>query len=77
MKIINLKKFTQALLDENVEVFVVYITFFSHNLSPIHLVIEAQITLLIIEEVKILTKYSDFSNIFLEKKTWVLSKITN
>ena len=31
-----------------------------------------QIALLVIEEVQILFKYLDFSDIFLEKKAWVL-----
>ena len=37
---------------------------------------EAQRTLLVAEVVKIPTKYSDFSDIFLEKKALILSKVT-
>ena len=48
---IDKKKFTKAALDENIEVFVVYIISFSLNLMPIHPAQEAQIVLLVIEEV--------------------------
>ena len=44
---------------------------------PIHPAQKAQITLLAIEEVKILTKYSDFSDVFLEEKVLILSKVIN
>ena len=37
---------------------------------------EAQIALLIIKKVMILTKYSDFSDVFSEKKDSVLLKLT-
>ena len=40
----------------------------------IHPAKEAQIALLVTEKVKILTKYSDFSDIFLEKQTSILLK---
>ena len=43
---------------------------------PIHLAQEAQIVLLVAEEVKISTKYSDFSDVFLEKKASILPKVT-
>ena len=37
---------------------------------------KAQIALLVAKEVKIPTKYSDFSNVFLEEKALILLKIT-
>ena len=39
--------------DENIEVFVVHVTFLSLILMPIHLAQEAQIALVVIEEVQI------------------------
>ena len=42
----------------------------------IYLAKKAQITLLVVKEVKILTKYSDFLNIFLKEKALILSEIT-
>ena len=64
-------------LDENVEVFVVHVTFFSLNSMSIHPAREAQITLLIAEKVKIPTNYSDFSDMFSEEKALVLPEITD
>ena len=64
-------------LDENVEAFVVHMTFFSLNSMPIYPAREAQIALLVAKEVKIPTKYSDFSDVFLEKKALILPKDTN
>lgn len=43
----------------------------------IHPVRKAQIALLISKKVKILIKYSDFLNLFLEKKAVILPKIIN
>ena len=53
-----------------------YITFFSFYLMPIHIAQKTQIALLVVEKIKISTKYSDFLNVFLEKKALVLSKAT-
>ena len=38
IEIIGKKKFTKAVLDENVGAFIVHMTFFGFNLMPIHLV---------------------------------------
>ena len=58
-------------MDENSETFVIYVA--SLNLvSGIHLNRKAQIVSLLTEEVKMLDKYSDFADVFLEKKTLVL-----
>ena len=61
-------------VDENVEPFVVYIISFSVNLIPIHSAQEAQIALLVIEEMQIPSEYSDFSDIFLEENVSILPK---
>lgn len=63
-------------LDENIESFVIYMTFLSLSSILIHLTKKAQSALLLTKKVKIPTKYSDFSDIFLKKKSLVLPKIT-
>ena len=62
-------------LDEHVEVFIVHVTFLST--MAIYPVKKAQIVLLVAKKVQILFEYSDFSNIFLEKRALILSKATN
>ena len=76
MEIINKKKFAKAVLNENIKTFMVHMTSFSLSTISIHPTREAQIVLLIVKEVKILAKYSDFSDVFLEKKALVLPEIT-
>ena len=67
------KKFVAAALNLKHETFLVYVT--SLNLVPgIHPDREDQITSLLTEENKIPDEYSDFANIFLEKKALVLPK---
>ena len=69
------KEFAKMTLDENSETFVVHIVF--PNLIPgIYQHKEAQIAFLLIKKVKILDKYLDFANVFLEKKALVLPKRT-
>lgn len=63
-------------LDENVKSFVMYVTSLSLSLMLIYLAREAQIASLIPKKVKILAKYSDFSNVFSKKKALVLLKLT-
>ena len=53
-----------------------YITSFSLNLIPIYPAQKAQIALLVTKKVKIPTKYSDFSDVFLKEKALILLKIT-
>ena len=77
MKIINKKEFAKTALDENVETFVVHVKSLSLSSMLIFPAQEAQIALLIAKKVKIPAKYSDFSDVFLEKKALVLPKITN
>ena len=62
-------------MDENFETFVVHIA--SLNLVPgIHPDREAQIAFLLTKKIKIPDKYSDFTNVFLEKKALVLLEYT-
>ena len=63
--------------DNNIEVFVVHVTFLSFNFMLIHPAQKARIVLLVIKKVQILFKYSDFLNVFLEKKALVLLVATN
>ena len=54
----------------------IYVISLTVNLLLIHPVQKAQITLLVIKEVKILTKYSDFLDVFLKEKVLILLKTT-
>ena len=75
VKLINKKEFAKAALDEKSETFVVYVA--SLNLIPeIHSDKTAQIASLLTEKVKILDKYSDFTDVFSEEKTLVLPERT-
>ena len=75
VELINKKKFAKAVLDEKSETFVVYMA--SLNLAPgIHPDKAAQIAFLLTKEVKILDKYSDFTNVFSEEKALVLPERT-
>ena len=51
VEIIDKKKFNQAVLDKNIETFMVHVRSLSLNSILIHLVQKAQIALLVIEEV--------------------------
>ena len=62
-------------LDKKSETCVIYMI--SFNLIPgIHPDKAAQIAFLLAKEVRILDKYSDFANVFSEKKTLVLPEHT-
>lgn len=58
-------------MNKNNEIFVTFLL-----TIIIHLTKKAQITFLITKKVKISVKYSDFLDIFLEKQTLILLKIT-
>ena len=77
VEIIDKKESARAVLDENVEAFVVHVTSLSLNSMSIHPAKEAQIALLIAEEVKIPTNYSDFSDVFSKEKASVLPEISD
>ena len=72
IELVGKKEFAAAVLNPEHETFVVHVASLNLVLG-IHLDREAQIALLLTEKVKILEKYSDFANIFSEKKTLVLS----
>ena len=72
IKFINKKKFAQVVLDKNFEIFIIHIAFFNLALISVYLDKKIQIASLLIEEVKILDKYSDFVNVFLKEKVVVL-----
>ena len=74
VEIINRKEFAKAALDEHVEAFVVHVT--SLSTMAIHPARKAQIALLVAKEVQILSKYSDFSDVFLEEKALILPEVT-
>ena len=74
MEIINRKKFAKAALNKHIEAFMVDMTFLL--IIAIHSVKKAQIALLVPEKVQIPSKYSDFSDVLLEKKALILPKAT-
>ena len=75
VKLINKKEFAKAVLDENLETFVVHVV--SFNLTPrLHLDRAAQIASLLAKEVKISDEYSDFADVFSEEKALVLPECT-
>lgn len=75
VKLIDKKGFAKAGLDKNVKTFVIYVKSLSLSLILIHPAHKAQIVFLIPEEIKILAKYLDFLDIFLEEKALILLKI--
>ena len=75
VELVGKKEFAAAAFDSEHETFVIYIASLNLVLG-IHPDREAQIASLLTEEVKILDKYSDFTNVFLEEKTLILSKRT-
>ena len=75
VELIDKKEFAKAALDKNSETFVVHIA--SLSLVPgIYPDRKGQIASLLIEEVKIPDKYSDFTDVFSEEKALVLSERT-
>ena len=77
LEIIDKKEFIKTALDKNVEVFVMHMTSFSLNLILINSAQKTQMALLVSKKVQIPGKYSDFLNIFLEKKALILLETTN
>ena len=76
VEIIDRKEFAKAALDKHVEAFVVHVTSLSLNSMSIYPAREAQIASLVAKEVKIPTKYSDFSDVFSEEKALILPEVT-
>lgn len=60
------------MLDENIKVFVMYITSLSLSLKLIYPAKKTQIALLLIKKVKIPVKYLDLLNVFFKKKALIL-----
>ena len=60
------------MLDKNIKIFVMHITFFSANSIVIYPAKKAKVILLFIKKMKISTKYLDFLDIFLKKKDFGL-----
>lgn len=71
VKLINKEEFVKKILDENSKTFVVHVASFNLALE-IHVDRYVQITSLLTKNVKILDKYSDFTNVFLEEKALML-----
>ena len=63
---LSIKKFAKMVFNKNFDVFVVYKALFILK-RIMYLAQEAQIALLIIEEIIILVKYFDFADLFLKK----------
>ena len=66
IEFINKKLFVQALLDENIKVFIVHIALFTLKIT-IYQTLKAQIILFIVKNVTVLAEYAHFANVFLKK----------
>ena len=66
VELINKKEFAKVVLNEKSKTFVIYVTSFNLTQGS-HPDRAAQIAFLLTKKVKILDKYSDFANVFLEK----------
>ena len=65
VELIDKEEFAKAALDENIEAFVVHVSFLSlGSKMTIHPAREAQIASLLAEEVTVPAEYSDFANVF-------------
>lgn len=73
VEFINNKKFAKTALDENIEVFVVYMTFLLT--MAIYPARKTYITLFFTKKVKILAKYTNFSNVFFKKNSFGVAGI--
>ena len=75
VEIINCKEFAKAVLDENDKAFVVHVSSLGLRMS-IHPIREAQLALLLTENVIVPVKYSDFADVFSEKSADILPERT-
>lgn len=71
---IEKKEFLKLIWNKNIKAFIVYVTFLL--IIAIYAARKVQITLLLIEKFKISAKYLNFLDMFSEKKTLVLPKLT-
>ena len=65
VKLINWKEFAKAALDENIEAFLMHVSFLRSKMT-IHPVRKAWLALLLAKKVTVLVEYLDFANVFLE-----------
>ena len=63
--------------DEKIKTFIVHVTSLKLNLMLIHQAQKDQIALLVIEKMQILSKYSDFLDVFSKKKASILLEAIN
>ena len=75
VEIIDKKEFAKVALDEYIESFVIHITLLLT--MAIYPAMKVQIALLVIKKMQISFKYSDFSDVFLEKKALILLVATD
>ena len=71
VEIINQEEFAKAVLNENIEAFMVHISSLGLKMT-IHSARKAQLALLLAEEVTMPIEYSDFADVFSEKSADVL-----
>ena len=71
--LISWKKFAKVALNNNIKAFMVYISSLGLKII-IHLARKAQVALLLVKKIFILTKYSGFDNDFSKKSANILSK---
>ena len=75
MELINKKEFAKAPLDENIEAFVMHVSFLSlGSKMTIYPARKAQIALVLAKEVTVPAEYSDFADVFSKKTAKVLPK---
>lgn len=64
-------------LYKNIEALMMYVTSLNLSSISIHLNREAEIALLLTQKIKIVAKYSDFFDVFLEEKALKLLEVTD
>lgn len=75
VELVDEKNFNKVVVNENIKAFTVHINLSRLGLIKILLVWEAQMILLLIKEVIVLTKYADFANIFSKALAKLLPEI--
>ena len=73
IKLVNKKEFVKAVLNENVETFVIYVALLISKMT-IYLVWKAQIALLVVKKITVLVKYFNYTNVFSKKSAKMLPK---
>ena len=75
VEIIDQKEFAKAALDKNIKAFVGHVSSLGSGMT-IHPAREAQLALLLAEEVTVPVKYLDFADVFLQKPANVFPERT-